>query len=35
MAPRETLLREVVGKGKDFLQPTEWNGFFIVRKPEM
>lgn len=29
------LLREVMGRGKDSLQPTEWNGFFIVRKPEI
>lgn len=29
------LLREVVESGKDVLQPTEWNGFFIVRKPEI
>ena len=32
---KTTLLREVVVKGKDILQPTEWNGFFIVRKPEV
>jgi hypothetical protein len=32
---KTALLREVVARNKDTLQPTEWNGFLIVRKPEL
>ena len=32
---KTALLREVVARNKSTLQPTEWNGFFIVRKPEL
>ena len=32
---KTALLREMVTRNRDALHPTEWNGFFIVRKPEV